>query len=167
MSATFLGSVIEYYQDLSHETLTRLNAARTKIDAGTYGPSDLFSDTLALWIAGVDGWWNSALRPAISAWPTVFLTLKTTDSASSTVTVPVRLTAAGGPANTDVVAAGGATIPAANVVAAFVTTGSVPDRTQLEVHLRNLSGLGISAGVYQGFVYVGQVALAQIVAVVT
>jgi hypothetical protein len=169
MSA-FLGAMIDYFGNLSLEVTTRANAARKKIDAGTYGPTEISSDALGLWIATVEGWWDAALRPAASAAPLAFLKLRVGDAAAGPITIPVKsATGTTAPAGTNLTSAdGNTTLSAANhLVLRFEQVGGADDRTQLQVGLRNLGAANPPAGVYEGFAYVDQTALAHIVAVIT
>jgi hypothetical protein len=173
MSA-FLGSVLEYYQEIATNGVQRLNKARTRIDAGTYGPTELTSDILGLWIDAVEGWWDSALRPVASALPTAFFKLRVGD-ASATVPIPVKATQAGNPTVTDLTsAASGQTLQAAlHVSAVFVTNGGQVDRTQLEVKLRDLKkyngtpNTNTPAGLYRGVVFVDTTGLAEVPLLIT
>lgn len=166
----FLGAMIDYWGNLAQQANTRANAARTKIEAGTYGPTELMSDSLAFSIAAVEGWWDAALRPAGAAASLAFLKLNVGDGNSKVVTVPVRLTPGNTPpTGTDLtIADGSSKIPAAaHLVLRFPQVGGVDDRSRLEVSLRNLGALAPPAGVYEGFAYIDQAALANIVAVIT
>jgi hypothetical protein len=165
----FLGAMIDYYGNLALQVTTRANAARKKIDAGTYSPTDALSDTLGLGIAAVEGWWDAALRPAAAA-PVAFLKLQVGDAAAGPVTVPVTSTPGPTPpSGTDLTNADGSkTIPfTAHFVLRFAQVGGVEDRSRLEVSLRNLIPLAPPKGVYEGFAYIDQTALAHVVAIIT
>src|SRR4030095_7548532 len=169
MSA-FLESMVQYYGQLSLLVVTRANAARVKIDAGTYGPTDVISDTLSIAIGGVEGWWDAALRPVTTALPAAFLKLRVGDAAAGPGTVPVGAAHTGTPTGTDLTSVSGPTTisAATHLTVAFAQKGGVDDRTQLQVGLRNLTvPSSPPAGVYQGFVFVDQTALAHIVAVIS
>jgi hypothetical protein len=172
----FLGAMLEYWGNLALQANTRANAARTKIDAGTYGPTELLSDSLSLSIAAVEGWWDAALKPGAAAVPLAFLKLRVGDAAAGPVTVTVKSTPAAPPpapptpptATNLTSADGNTTIPlGANLVVRFKQVGGVDDRSQLEVSLRNLIPLAPPAGVYEGIAYIDQTPLAAIIAVIT
>lgn len=166
----FLGAMIDYWGNLAQQANTRANAARTLIETGKYGPTELLSDSLALSIAAVEGWWAASLRPDGAAASLAFLKLGVGDATAGPVTIPVKLTSGTAvPTGTDLTRAdGGKTIPAAaHLVLRFPQVGGVDDRSRLEVGLRNLGVLAPPAGVYEGFAYIGQTALANIVAVIT
>ena len=173
MSATFLGSMIEFYGELSTKALARANAAQTKIEAGTYGPTQITSDALGLWLDGVNGWWDSALRPVAASLPVAFFKLAIGDASAAT-TVPVRLTSGGNPTVTDLASTtGGNTLEAAkHVGVSFVTDGGgTVDRTQLVVALRNLkshngSAKDAPAGLYQGVAWLDKTALSNVVVLI-
>jgi len=147
---------------------TRVNGARKKIDEGKYGPTEITSDALGLWICAVEGLWSAALRPAGAAVPLAFFKLQVNDEIAGPITIPVKLTDGDEPpAKTDLTSADGArTISASNLVLKFETVGvgKVVDRTKLSVKLFDLNNP--PAGVYEGYAYIKQTPLAHIVAVV-
>src|SRR5436309_2095681 len=111
-SSTYVEDWIRYWDNVGRTFTSRFRAASRDARRGRYGPTRLYSDTLALWAEGAEAWCAAVLGRGATAPAVVFLRIPHgTEFKLRTVRVPVP--GDGDPEPTDLVHVGapGALIP--------------------------------------------------------
>lgn len=155
-SGVFLEALTSYYSTLAFDTLALMRNAQEDLRNDTFDCQKTTGRTLSLWLEACEGWWSAMLVSATPPLPTLFMTCAT-DSQTHVRTIKIAVPPGAALKVTDLGRVGGGDpIPRTKCTATAALRG--------DEMVFSVMGIGdaFAEGLYQGFVYVGERALAQV-----
>lgn len=155
-SAAFFEALTSYYGSVATEAVALMRSTQEDLRSERFEWSRTSSKVLSLWLDACDGWWSAMLVSATPAHPTLFVSCPA-DSRTHARTIKMLVPPGVALRVTDLArVGGGGAVAHENCAAAASSRGDEVTFT--------VTGLGGStrAGLYQGWIYVGERALAQV-----
>lgn len=155
-SGAFLEALTSYYSTLAFDTLALMRNAQEDLRNDKFDYQKTTGRALTLWLEACEGWWSAMLVSATPPLPTLFIACPT-DSQAHVRTIKMALPPGAALKVTDLArVGGGAPIPHEKCTATAAVRGD-----ELVFSVVGI-GDGFAEGLYQGFVYVGERALARV-----
>jgi hypothetical protein len=143
----FIENMTQYYVERAMELQSAVQAARQKIQLGTYKMDDYFADNLRLWMDAADAFWGLFPSAGVDPAPMLFALVNPAGTPYNGAVAIAPLRSGASLQVTEIIALAGS----GGLSAGDVTIAPQADNT-LNVTLANLNKLS-SGGVYAGIVY--------------